>query len=118
MTRSFTIFIGGFGQFLTIFIELTLCILLDSFQVFFAQPIANEYRERPGQIVYSPCDESYKDWNDQLLDKKMYTNEDIIETAIDGTDGEYREIKDDFEDNQKKEKSEEDSEEHKHHFRR
>jgi hypothetical protein len=79
---------------------------------------ANEYRERPGQIVYSPCDESYKDWNDQLLDKKMYTNEDIIETAIDGTDGEYREIKDDFEDNQKKEKSEEDSEEHKHHFRR
>ena len=79
---------------------------------------ANEYRERPGQIVYSPCDERYKDWNDQLLDKKMYSNEDIIETAIDGTDGEYREIKDDFEDKQKKEKSEEDSEEHKHHFRR
>ena len=79
---------------------------------------ANEYREKSGQIIYSPCDEQYKDWNDQLLDKKMYSNEDIIETAIDGTDGEYREIKDDFEDNQKKENSEEDSEEHKHHFRR
>ena len=78
----------------------------------------NEYRERPGQIVYNPCDERYKDWNDQLLDKKMYTNEDIIETAIDGTDGEYKEIKEDFEDNQKKDNSEENSEERKHHFRR
>ena len=78
----------------------------------------SEYREHPGSVVYHPCDEMYKDWNDQLLEKKMYSNEDVIETSIDGTDGEYREIKDDFEDNQKKEKSEENEENHKHHFRR
>ena len=77
-----------------------------------------DYQANAGRTIYNPCDESYKDWNDQLLDKKMYSNEDIIETAIDGTDGEYREIKDDFEDKQKREDCEEDSEEHKHHFRR
>ncbi|MGL5981073.1 MAG: toprim domain-containing protein [Phocaeicola sp.] len=77
----------------------------------------HEYQSSP-KVIYEPCDERYKDWNDQLLDKKQYTNEDIIESSIDGDEGEYSEIKDDYEENKKKENSDITHEEYKPHFRR
>lgn len=63
------------------------------------------YRKAGGAIIYEPCKDGYKDWNDQLLDKpivteeqtevnnekKQMTSEDIIESSLDGTDGIYEE---------------------------
>ena len=77
----------------------------------------HEYQSSP-KVIYEPCDERYKDWNDQLLDKKQYTNEDIIESSIDGDEGEYSEIKDDYEESKKKENFDITHEEYKPHFRR
>ncbi len=77
-----------------------------------------DYHFNSGRTIYEPCDERYKDWNDQLLEKKHYTNEDIIESCIDGTEGEYTEVKNDYEESKKKEESESADEEQKHHFRR
>ena len=77
-----------------------------------------DYHFNSGRTIYEPCDERYKDWNDQLLEKKLYTNEDIIESCIDGAEGEYTEVKNDYEESKKKEESESADEEQKHHFRR
>lgn len=32
--------------------------------------------ESVGQTIYQPCEKKYKDWNDQLLDKRISTEED------------------------------------------
>lgn len=45
-----------------------------------------EYQLSP-KVIYEPCAPDYKDWNDQLLDKKQYSSENIIESAIDGNRG-------------------------------
>lgn len=60
------------------------------------------YHSPGGSTVYEPCDQRFKDYNDQLLnhpmqeqkpqDKKQMVSENIVESSIDGTDGIYMEI--------------------------
>ena len=76
-----------------------------------------EYRTSP-KVIYEPCSPDYKDWNDQLLDKKRYTSENIIESAIDGIEGDYIEQKDDHEEDRKPDNPEFEQTEQRHHFRR
>ncbi|MBC5641852.1 toprim domain-containing protein [Parabacteroides sp. BX2] len=38
---------------------------------------ASQY-ESAGRTIYQPCEKEYKDWNDQLLDKKIATEEDNV----------------------------------------
>ena len=42
-----------------------------------------EYKRQGGQTTYNPCEQCYKDWNDQLLDKRQYSQTDQVETAFD-----------------------------------
>ena len=42
-----------------------------------------EYKRQGGQTTYNPCEQGFKDWNDQLLDKRQYSQIDQIETAFD-----------------------------------
>lgn len=83
---------------------------------------ADEYRKEKTRekTLYEPCDTGYKDWNDQLMGKRQYTDEDIVETAIDGAEGEFRVDKEDFEESRKRddEEDEDQQEERKHHHRR
>jgi hypothetical protein len=76
-----------------------------------------EYQSSP-KVIYEPCAPDYKDWNDQLLDKKQYTSENIIESAIDGIEGEYTEQKDGHEEDRTQNNEETEKIEQKHHFRR
>lgn len=76
-----------------------------------------EYQLSP-KVIYEPCAPDYKDWNDQLLDKKQYSSENIIESAIDGIEGEYTEQKDGHEEDRKENNEESEQIEQKHHFRR
>ena len=52
------------------------------------------------------------------LTKKQYSSENIIESAIDGIEGEYTEQKDDHEEDRKENNEESEQIEQKHHFRR
>lgn len=77
----------------------------------------HDYQSAP-KVIYEPCSQDYKDWNDQLLDKKQYTSENIIESALDGIEGEYSEQKDDHEENREHDNRESEEIEQRHHFRR
>lgn len=47
-----------------------------------------EYRKvTANKVIYEACDTQYKDWNDQLQDKKAFSQTDEIETAFDLQDG-------------------------------
>lgn len=74
-----------------------------------------EFRASQDKIIYyEPCDKSYKDWNDQLLDKKAYSQIDEIETAFDDNGNDVViEREEDYEEKDKNEEAEEREEEKK-----
>lgn len=66
------------------------------------------------RIYYEPCNKSYKDWNDQLLDKKAYSQNDEIETDFDDNDNDVViEREEEYEEKDKNEEAEERQEEKK-----
>ncbi len=74
-----------------------------------------EYRAQEDvKIYYEPCEESYKDWNDQLLDKKAYSQTDEIETALDADGNDVVIEKEEDYEKKESEENEEKQEEKKH----
>lgn len=68
-----------------------------------------EYRKATSsKVIYEPCEAEYKDWNDQLQDKKAYSQTDEIETVFDLEDGNPAvEREEEYEKKDKKDESEE-----------
>lgn len=74
------------------------------------------YHSPGGCTIYEPCDQRFKDYNDQLLnrpmqeqkplDKKQMVSENIVESSIDGTDGIYMEIYSPHEEEEEREEEE------------
>ena len=65
--------------------------------------IKDEQQLQPIKIVWEAPSEGYKDFNDELLDKKQYALTDVVETALDENGVDLTEIR------------EEENEETKHH---
>ena len=71
-----------------------------------------EYKRQGRQTTYNPCEQGFKDWNDQLLDKRQYSQTDQVETAFDDAGNDVVvEREEDFEENREQEEAE------KKHFR-
>jgi Na+-translocating ferredoxin:NAD+ oxidoreductase RnfC subunit len=65
------------------------------------------------KVIYEPCETEYKDWNDQLQDKKAYSQTDEIETALDIENGNpVMEREEEYEEKNKKDESEESERKH------
>ena len=65
------------------------------------------------KVIYEPCETEYKDWNDQLQDKKVYSQTDEIETALDVESGNpVMEREEEYEEKNKKDESEESERKH------
>ena len=66
-----------------------------------------EYKRQGRQTTYNPCEQGFKDWNDQLLDKRQYSQTDQVETAFDDAGNDVVvEREEDFEENREQEEAE------------
>lgn len=70
--------------------------------------VAEYLKATASKVIYEPCEADYKDWNDQLQDKKAYSQTDEIETAFDVDYGNpVIEHEEEYEEKNKKDESEE-----------